>query len=123
MFIDDGGSGPVTPDYASSPQQLSVEPSAIPAARAAFETALDKVTQQLAALAGTSTPAWAGDPVSHETAQKFNDRTHSDANSAVDVLKGYQKQLQGAVDALKATEARYRQVEGDNAALWGKHGR
>ncbi|KAA2260129.1 transcriptional regulator [Solihabitans fulvus] len=125
MFIADGGgsSSSPLPDYVGKQQKLSIDPSAIPAARASFETALDKVKLQIRTIQDLDVSPWAGDPVSTETADHFNNRARSDANSALDVLKGYQQQLQGTVDALKATEASYRQVEGDNAALWGKHSR
>lgn len=118
MFIaDGGGSSPTTPEY-SGTQKLQIDPSAIPQARAAFEHALEELTTKLNdAQFGLRTTAWAEDPVSNDTAERFNQRTY---DVAVQALMGYQQQLKGVVDQLTAIENQYRITEGDNAALWGK---
>jgi hypothetical protein len=115
-------SQPVGPDplqAVRAPHKLKIEPSAIPDAIAVFEQALD----QLWAKFGSGRDRfdqinWAGDHVSQVTAQKFNDRAHSDPNAAMAVLDGYRAQLQGVVDNLKALQQSYQQTEGNNAALW-----
>ncbi|GLZ31502.1 hypothetical protein Lesp02_36900 [Lentzea sp. NBRC 105346] len=119
MFLaDGGGSGQTLPDY-SGQQKLKVDPSAIPQARAAFEHALDQLNTEL-----KNNPdlfvrqPWAEDPVSSETAQRFNQDTTDNALKALD---GYRLQLEGVIEQLKGIENQYRMTEGDNAALWGKH--
>lgn len=126
MFIADGGGGGSTPtslpDYSGSQRKLSVEPSAIPAARKVFSDALDKLEGKLtAALEELHARPWAGDPVSSETAERFNQRTFEAGDSAgLAALKAYRDQLKGVVDQLTAIEADYRRVEGDNTASWGR---
>lgn len=119
MFLaDGGGSGSTTPDY-SGQQKLQIDPSAIPQARAAFEHALEQLDKEIReALFTLNATEWAEDPVSAETADKFNKRTQ---DVALQALSGYQKQLKGVVEQLTAIENQYRITEGDNAALWGKH--
>src|SRR5947207_9227302 len=72
VFLADGGGGgtPSGPSY-SGTQTLKIEPSAIPAALKAFQTAHDRVSKKVDELSGMHVPAWAGDPVSHETATHF----------------------------------------------------
>ena len=62
---------------------------AIPGAIKAFQEALDKVSDQIITAQGVlaSQPKWAGDPVSEETAQKFDQRTHDGSNAAMTVWK------------------------------------
>ncbi|MFD1148228.1 transcriptional regulator [Saccharothrix hoggarensis] len=126
MFIADGGGGGSTPatlpDYSGSQRKLSVEPSAIPATRKVFSDALDKLDEKLTRVFGQlEARAWAGDPVSSETAERFNQRTFQEGDSAgLAALKAYREQLKGVVDQLTAIEADYRRVEGDNTASWGR---
>ncbi|HEV7907060.1 MAG TPA: transcriptional regulator, partial [Pseudonocardiaceae bacterium] len=64
---------------------------------------------------------WADDPVSNETAQKFNQDTfESGDRAALQALKGYRSQLKGVIDQLTQIENTYRKVEGDNTAVWGR---
>jgi hypothetical protein len=103
----------------SAPHKLKIEPSAIPDAIGVFEQALDQLAGKLSD--GTiflNQQSWAGDHVSQVTAQRFNERAHTDANSAKSALDGYRAQLQGVVDNLKALQKSYQQTEGNNAALW-----
>ena len=122
MFIEgDGGSSSSEPTF-SGPQTLNIEPSAIPAALAAFTKAHDRVTKKVDELAGLQIRPWAGDEVSHETASQFGERSQGGgAQSALACLKGYQQQLEAACTALTESQQRYTRMEGDNAALWGKY--
>lgn len=121
MFLaDSGGSGQLPPTY-SGQQKLSVDPSAIPQTRAAFQHALDQLTNALDdAREVLNARPWAGDPVSSETAKKFNQDTQENALKA---LMGYKTQLQGVIAQLTQIENQYRMTEGDNEALWGKYSR
>ncbi|WP_367134297.1 transcriptional regulator [Saccharothrix sp. HUAS TT1] len=126
MFIADGGGGGSTPatlpDYAGAQRKLSIEPSAIPAARKVFSDALDQLQAKLErAMAELEAKPWAGDPVSNETAERFNQDTFEAGDSAgLTAIKAYRDQLKGVVDQLTAIEADYRRVEGDNTASWGR---
>ncbi|GGS20722.1 MULTISPECIES: hypothetical protein [Actinokineospora] len=120
MFLADGGGGAAPPAY-SGTQTLSIEPSAIPGALAAFRDAYDRVAAKVAALDGLAVPEWAGDPVSGETAAQFAQRTNGGAaDSAIACLRGYEHQLLAAVTALEAAYAAYSMTEGTNTAMWGK---
>lgn len=126
MFIADGGGGGSTPttlpDYSGAQRKLSVEPSAIPDARKVFSEALEKLEDKLnRAVDQLQARPWAGDPVSSETAERFNQDTFEAGDSAaLSALKAYRDQLKGVVDQLTAIEADYRRVEGDNTASWGR---
>ncbi|GAA3880664.1 hypothetical protein GCM10022243_51590 [Saccharothrix violaceirubra] len=125
MFIADGGGGSTQapiPEYSGSQQKLSVDPSAIPEARKVFAEALGRLENTLnGALQGIQARNWAGDPVSKETADKFNENTFGAGDSAAfSAIVAYRNQLQGVVDQLTAIEADYRAVEGDNTAAWGR---
>ncbi|MBP2339681.1 hypothetical protein JOF41_005859 [Saccharothrix coeruleofusca] len=125
MFIADGGGGSTRaplPEYSGSQQKLSVDPSAIPAARKVFTDALDRLETQLGdAKVALRAREWAEDPVSKETAQKFNQDTFEAGDSAaLTAILAYRDQLQGVVDQLTQIENTYRRVEGDNSAVWGR---
>ncbi|WP_447004757.1 transcriptional regulator [Saccharothrix isguenensis] len=125
MFIADGGGGGSTstlPDYSGAQRKLNVEPSAIPAARKVFSDALDRLERKLMpAMDQLKARPWAGDPVSSETAERFNQDTFDAGDSAaLAALLAYRDQLRGVVDQLTAIEADYRRVEGDNTASWGR---
>ncbi|MCP2166139.1 WXG100 family type VII secretion target [Goodfellowiella coeruleoviolacea] len=127
MFINEGvgaGVGSVPPSYAGKQQKLQVDPSAIPETRKLFESALDKLNEQLELLGQNAaiSSEWAGDPVSAETQKKFNESMFGSASdSAMQALIGYRQQLKDAADALRGLEEQYRAIEGDNTALWGKY--
>ncbi|ONI82348.1 hypothetical protein ALI22I_40285 [Saccharothrix sp. ALI-22-I] len=110
------------PDYAGSQRKLSVDPSAIPDARKVFSDALERLDEKLRrAVAELEARPWAADPVSRETADRFNQDTFEAGDSAgLTALKAYRDQLKGVVDQLTAIEADYRRVEGDNTASWGR---
>jgi hypothetical protein len=125
VFIADGGGGGSTraplPDYSGTQQKLSIEPSAIPEARKVFSDALDRLEAQLSESQVLRARRWAGDPVSQETAEKFNQDTFEAGDSAaLTAIIAYRDQLKGVVDQLTAIEADYRRVEGDNTASWGR---
>ena len=125
MFIADGGGGGSTqapPEYSGTQQKLHVEPSAIPEARKVFTDALDRLDVQLRdAEDALRAKQWAGDPVSRETAEKFNQDTFEAGDSAaLTAIKAYRAQLEGVVKQLTAIEENYRRVEGDNVASWGR---
>jgi hypothetical protein len=110
------------PPAFSGTQTLNVEPSAIPGALAAFRDAHARVMVRVQALGGLTSPPWAGDPVSDETATQFADRTNGGgADSAIACLQGYERQLANAIDALQAAHDAYTMTEGTNSAMWGKH--
>lgn len=125
MFIADGGGGssqPSVPEYSGSRQGLRIEPSAIPAARKVFEDALTVLDNQISATrASLRAKNWALDPVSRETAEKFNHETFDAGDSAATAaIMAYREQLSGVVTQLTQIEATYRRVEGDNVASWGR---
>jgi hypothetical protein len=123
VYVADGGGGGTMPGprFAGT-QTLHIEPSAIPEALKAFTEAYERVTRKIAQLEGLAIRDWAGDPVSGETAVQFQERSNAGgADSAVECLKGYQKQLKGAIDSLKGAHDNYVLAEGDNTAQWGQY--
>ncbi|WP_018686802.1 hypothetical protein [Actinokineospora enzanensis] len=124
MYLADGGGGssaPTEPAYAGT-QTLHVEPSAIPGALAAFREAHDRVSAKVSALDGLQVTRWAEDPVSGEVVTEITQRTNGGgADSAIACLRGYQTQLENAIDALSQAEQKYLATEGTNSAMWGKH--
>ncbi|GAA1356100.1 transcriptional regulator [Saccharothrix algeriensis] len=124
MFIADGGgrSSSTPPEYSGKQQKLSVDPTAIPEARAVFTEALNRLDPQIRnAMTAVEARPWAGDPVSRETADAFNrDTFEAGDTAALNAILAYREQLQGVVDQLTAIEADYRRVEGDNVASWGR---
>lgn len=117
MYLVDGGGASAPPEFGQ--RKLKVDPSAIPQARAAFEHALAEFEGKINyALETLSTRPWAGDPISSETSEAFNKQT---TEKALTALAYYKKQLMGVIEQLRMIEEQYRQVEGDNTALWGKH--
>jgi len=125
VFLADGGGGSgqaPLPDYSGSSQGLKIEPSAIPAARKVFEDAITVLDAQLKdTKVALEAKQWAQDPVSKETAEKFNRDTFSAGDSAaLTAIMAYREQLDGVVTQLTQIEATYRRVEGDNVASWGR---
>ena len=122
MFMaDGGGSASPKPSVAGSQQHMRIEPEAVDAAFKLFDDAYNKVTAKIGEIYNATAGPWSYDPVSTETAVKFNQRTTgSGADSAMAALMGYQKQLQGARDALKAAKETYKnQDESARAGLTG----
>ena len=122
MFIDgDGGSSYAEPTF-SGPQTLRVEPAAIPGALAAFTEAHDRVKAKVDELNGLTIQPWAADGVSHETASQFQERSQGGgANSAIECLTGYLRQLEGACTALADSQKRYHLTEDENTARWTQY--
>lgn len=117
MYLADGGGSSSPPEFGQ--RKLKLEPSAIPAARKAFEHALDDFDAKIKHSAEQlPTKPWAQDPISSETSKAFNEQT---SEKALTALKIYRQQLAGVIDQLKMIEEQYRQTEGDNEAMWGKH--
>ena len=116
-LVDGGGNSSMPPEFGQ--RKLKVDPSAIPQARAAFEHALDEFEAKIDTIVDAlPTRPWAGDPISGETSKAFNEQT---TGKALTALAFYKKQLIGVIEQLRMIEEQYRQVEGDNTALWGKH--
>jgi hypothetical protein len=123
VYMADGGGGgaPAGPTFTGA-QRLHIEPSAIPEALKVFTQAYERVSSEVRALEHLPIKDWAGDPVSGETAVQFAQRSNTGgADSAITCLMGYQKQLESAIKALKGARDNYVRIEGDNAALWGRH--
>ncbi|WP_086665565.1 hypothetical protein [Lentzea kentuckyensis] len=118
MYLADGGGGGSTPPEFGQ-RKLKVDPSAIPAARKAFEHALDEFDNKIARVSrDLPTKPWAQDPISSETSKAFNDQTSEKALTALTV---YREQLVGVISQLTRIEEQYRLTEGDNEAMWGKY--
>ncbi|MEU4801937.1 transcriptional regulator [Actinosynnema sp. NPDC023587] len=102
---------------------LNVEPSAIPGLRTAFAGALTRLDQQIElAITEVRVRPWAGDPVSADAAERFNERSLESGDSALNALRDYQRQLKGAMDALTLVEQQYRSIEDDNTGLMEQQG-
>ena len=119
MFIEgDGGSIRQEPTF-SGPQTLQIEGDAIPRALAAFTKAHDQVKAKVDQLHGLDIRPWAGDGVSRETAQQFQQRSQGGgADSAIQCLTGYLRQLEGACHALAESQKRYNMTEDANTLRW-----
>jgi len=119
VFMADGGGGSSTkPHIAGSKQHMRIEPESVDAAYKLFDDAHAQVTAKIAEIYNATAGPWSYDPVSIETAVKFNERTTGGADSAMAALMGYQKQLENARDALKAAKETYQnQDESASAGL------
>jgi hypothetical protein len=102
---------------------LSVDPDAIPSLRSAFSSALAKLDQQIElAVTEVRVRPWAGDGVSAEAAEKFNQRSFSEGDSALGSLQSYQQQLKSAMDALDLVEKQYRAMDQSATELMKQQG-
>lgn len=102
---------------------LSVDPGAIPGLRSAFSSALVKLDKQIElAVTEVRVRPWAGDPVSQDAAEKFNDRSLESSDSALGALQSYQRQLKSAMDALTVVERQYQAMDADGAGLMNQQG-
>ena len=122
MFIaDGGGSSAPKPAIAGAQQHMRIEPEAVDAANKLFDDAYTKVSAKVNEIYNATAGPWSYDPVSMETAEKFNQRTTGGgSDSAMAALLGYQKQLENARDALKAAKETYKnQDESARAGLTG----
>jgi hypothetical protein len=105
-----------------SPAALRIEPSAIPAVRAAFDESLAELRSQLVRLGqeGYISEPWLGDPVSAEAVAAYNGRVMDAPNGPYAAMVAYEAELLRIRDSLQAMEDHYRRTEGENAALWGR---
>ncbi|GAA3843123.1 hypothetical protein GCM10022243_06980 [Saccharothrix violaceirubra] len=102
---------------------LNVDPTAIPSLKSAFAGALARLDQQIElAVTEVRVRPWAGDPVSSEAAEKFNERSLESGDSGLAALLGYQRQLKSAMDALILVERQYQTIESDNTGLMQQGG-
>jgi hypothetical protein len=97
---------------------MHVAPEAIPALRKVFTDALTKLDRQIElAITDLRVRPWAGDPVSANAADEFNNRTMTDGDSALEALRQYQERLQSAHNALNVVQTQYELTEGHNTKL------
>lgn len=123
MPSEDHGQGADTGSPPPLSHTLNVEPGAIPSLRSAFAGALTKLDKQIElAITEVRVRPWAGDPVSAEAAEKFNERSLESGDSALTALENYQRQLKSAMDALNLVEQQYQSIEDDNTGLMGQQG-
>lgn len=104
------------------PAALRIEPSAIPAVRAAFDDSLAELRPNLVRLrqeAYISEP-WLGDPVSAEAASAYNVSVMDAADGPYSAMVALEAELLRIRDSLQLMEDHYRRTEGENAALWGR---
>jgi hypothetical protein len=102
---------------------LTVEPGAIPGLRSAFSNALTKLDKQIElALTEVRVRPWAGDGVSQEAAEKFNERAFESGDSALGALTSYQRQLKSAMEALDLVERQYVAMDDDATGLMKQSG-
>ncbi len=123
MPSEDHGRGGDTGAPPPVSHTLNVEPGAIPGLRNAFSGALTKLDEQIElAITEIRVRPWAGDPVSQEAAEQFNERSLESGDSALAALQNYQQQLKSAMDALTVVERQYQSIEDDNTGLMGQQG-
>ena len=101
---------------------LRLQPHMLPALRAEFRSAVDRVSAALtdlnrrAYLAGP----WLGDQVSDEVAAYYTARALDGPDSSYQSLLAYRDELTRIHATLQQMEATYRRTEGENTALWGR---
>lgn len=104
----------------SSSATLRVDRDSVPQLRKVFDDALAKLDVQIdLAMSGIRVAPWAGDPVSGNAADDFNRHSIDGADSALDALRAYQRQLKSASDALMRVAEEYDIVESDNTSSFG----
>ena len=104
----------------SSNAILRVDRDSVPHLRKVFDDALTKLDVQIdLAMSGIRVSPWAGDPVSGNAATDFNEHSIDGAESALDALRAYQRQLKSASDALTQVAQEYDIVESGNTASFG----
>ncbi|HYH30383.1 MAG TPA: hypothetical protein VD903_08360 [Pseudonocardia sp.] len=104
------------------PEALRIEPSAIPAIRAALDESLIELTPHLRRLAQEAyiREPWLGDPVSAEVASSYNARVMDAADGPYAAMVALEAELLRIRETLTLLEDHYRRTEGENAALWGR---
>jgi hypothetical protein len=104
------------------PVKLRLEPHAIPAVRAAVDTALAELVPQLIRLRqdGVIPEPWLGDPMSRKVVDHYQAQVMNGLDGPYAALRAYEAELLKVRDNLQVLEDHYRRTEGDNAALWGR---
>ena len=104
------------------PVMLRVEPSAIPALRAAFSEAVVALNDQLHRLQvdGYIPNPWLGDEVSIDIHDRYNRNVMDATDGPYAVLKAFRTELRAVRDTLQRMEDEYRRTDGENAARWGR---
>ncbi|AUS79359.1 hypothetical protein C1701_14425 [Actinoalloteichus sp. AHMU CJ021] len=98
---------------------LEIEPQAIPELISSLQHALDQLGPQIEhAFNDLRIIPWAGDPVSQNAAERFNERSFGSSAAAFEALCGYRDQLQSAAGSLRMANEQYQVIEGDNSATW-----
>jgi hypothetical protein len=101
---------------------LRIEPSTIPAVRAAFDGSLIELRPHLRRLRQEAyiPEPWLGDPVSAEAATAYNASVMDAADGPYAAMVALEAELLRIRDSLQVMEDHYRLTEGENAALWGR---
>lgn len=101
---------------------MKLDAGSIPKARELFTKALADFDDQFQVVEpSVKAKPWGGDPVSKETAEKFNhDTFDAGDNAAMQALVAYRKQIQGVIDQLAQIEATYTGVETGNQASFNR---
>ena len=101
---------------------LQVEPSAIPAVRAAFDESLTELRPHLRRLRQEAyiPEPWLGDSVSAEAASTYNSSVMDAADGPYAAMVALEAELVRIRDSLQVLEDHYRRTEGENSALWGR---
>jgi hypothetical protein len=104
------------------PAALRIEPSAIPAVRAALDDSLVELSLHLRRLGQEAyiPEPWLGDSVSAEVADSYNLRVMDAADGPYAAMVAFEAELVRIRDSLQLMEDHYRRTEGDNTALWGR---
>jgi hypothetical protein len=104
------------------PAALRVEPSAIPAVRAALDESLIELSSHLRRLGqeGYIREPWLGDRVSADVAASYNLRVMDAHDGPYAAMVALEAELVKIRDSLQLMEDHYRRTEGENAALWGR---
>ncbi|MBQ0925110.1 MULTISPECIES: hypothetical protein [Saccharopolyspora] len=112
---------PLTEPYgAGSGGSMQVEPTAIPRLVNSLQESLDAVGLQIEhAITELRIRPWAGDPVSTDAAELFNERSVGGGEDALTALCGYRDQLQAAAESLQQAGREYEQIDHDSAAGLG----
>ena len=99
-------------------QILHVEPSMIPALRAAFQSAIAQLNDALVGLSrhGFLSTPWLGDESSKEVAAHYTAQAMSGTNSSYQALVAYHQQLNQVHDTLQRMEAEYLRTDHDESA-------
>lgn len=109
---------PGTPGLPGGSAQI--EPTAIPRLVNSLQESLDQVGVQIEhAITELRIRPWAGDPVSSQAAEQFNERSVGSGEDALTALCGYRDQLQAAADALTQAGHEYHQIDQASATGLG----